>query len=303
MRRRDFQLSIASIGLLGAADAGSKSLKPVGGESGHFETVSDWTFGHHRTDATIHNMEELRDSFHFRYIYDGGRLDGLPTYWSIHRDYPEGDGRSLHLFEDNALLLKARVPPNGGLHPGGIESGMLRAKLPVVPGMYVEMRARLPRGLGVWPAFWLNPGVEYPNGSFSQLPWPPEIDIFEFFVWQGRARPLVMTGYVQENGDPARYDNPKDLFTRFHKGEYQPGIDFSDSWNVFALDWKEDNPIWLLNGEQIKETHYRWAAPPAHILITNQIGMTLSGVSLAGMKDGGNDWDYAIDYLRVFKRL
>lgn len=53
---------------------------------------------------------------------------------------------------------------------------------------------------GCWPAFWLNPGVEYPDGHFSALPWPPEIDIFEFFVWQHRTRPKIMECNVRVNG-------------------------------------------------------------------------------------------------------
>ncbi len=289
---------------LGAALLGSpaQAAQPVGATGG-FEAVKDWTFGRARPDATVGDMAELAREFRFRYIYDNGRLDGLPTYWSHHRDYPEGDPRSLHVFEDAALVLKGRIPPGGGIRPGGIESGMLRALLPVTPGMYVEMRAKLPRGLGVWPAFWLNPGVEYPDGHFSALPWPPEIDIFEFFVWQGRTRPTIMESNVQVNGDPAKYGNPRDIFSLFDRGKYAPGIDFSDDFHVFALDWQDDLPTWILDGRKIKQTTYRWPAPPAHILVTNQIGMTLPGVDLTGMRADEAGWDYTVDYLRVWRRV
>jgi len=156
----------------------------------------------------------------YRYIYAGGKLDGIPTYWTYHRDYPEGDARSLHVFGDDTLTLKARIPVGGGLWPRGIESGILRAKLPITPSMYVEMRAKLPYGLGSWPAFWLNAGVQYDNGTFSELPWPPEIDIFEFFNWQGRNQTRVMTGNVQTHGKPERFGSPHDIWTKFVKGEY-----------------------------------------------------------------------------------
>jgi beta-glucanase (GH16 family) len=65
--------------------------------------------------------------------------------------------------------------------------------------MYVEMRAKLPYGIGAWPAFWLNAGVQYDNDKFSDWPWPPEIDIFEFFNWRGRNQTRAMTGYVQSH--------------------------------------------------------------------------------------------------------
>ena len=294
MRRRGL-LAGAATALCGAAPAG-----PTGAE-GRFELLRDWTFGR-RPGATVPDMRALAADFRFRYFYENGRLDGLHTYWSKHRDYPEGDPRSLHVFTERGLVLKGRVPPGGGLRPGGIESGMLRALLPVTTGMVVEMRAKLPRGLGVWPAFWLNPGVEQ-DGRFSEAPWPPEIDIFEFFVWQGRTRPRIMTAYTPTNGRPADFGNPEDTFSLFRRGEYDPGIDFSEDFHTFALDWQPDLPTWLLDGKRVKQTRYKWTAPPAHILVTNQLGMTLDGVNLTGMRANEEDWDYTVDWLRVWRRV
>jgi hypothetical protein len=282
------------------AAAQSAPIVPAG-QQGAFELLKNWTFGAHRADATVRNRKDLEREFYYRYIYAGGKLDGIPTYWSYHRDYPEGDARSLHVFGDDTLTLKGRIPAGGGLWPRGIESGMLRAKQPVMPGMYIEMRAKLPRGLGAWPAFWLNAGVQYDNGTFSALPWPPEIDIFEFFNWQGRDQTRVMTGNVQTNGKPAKFGDPHDIWTKFVKGEYAPGFDFSADFHIFALDWRENEPIWLLDGIAVKQTHYEWNGPPAHLLITDQIGMTLPGADLAGMKADESQWNYVIDYIRIWQ--
>lgn len=272
-------------------------------QTGEFELIKDWTFGRRRQDATIDTRAKLDQEFFYRYIYENGKLDGLKTYWSYHRDYPDGDPRSLHVFDDCTLTLKGRIPPGGGLQPRGLESGMLRAKLPVTEGMYIEMRARLPTGVGAWPAFWLNPGVQYPDGTFSELPWPPEIDIFEFFNWQGRRQTRVMTGYVQWHKHPQRYGPPRDLWTRFKNDEYIPGFDFSEDFHVFSLDWVKDQPIWLLDGEPIKQTYYVWSQPvPAHILVTNQLGMVLKGVDVSEMKADESQWNYVIDYIRVWRR-
>ena len=291
----------AALASCAAVQVTTGPVHPVG-QDGSFEVVKDWTFGNERSNATVQSRAALDRDFHYRYIYEGGKLDGLKTYWSYHRDYPEGDPRSLHVFDECTLTLKGRIPKGGGLHPRGIESGLLRAKLPVTDGMYIEMRAKLPRGVGAWPSFWLNPGVQYAEKKFSELPWPPEIDIFEFFNWQGRAQTRVMTGYVQTHGKPERYGPPRDIWTLFKKGEYVPGEDFSANFHVFALDWQKDKPIWLLDGKPIKQTYYEWRTVPAHILVTNAIGMSLKGVDMSEMKADETQWDYVIDYIRVWRR-
>jgi hypothetical protein len=303
MKRRSL-VSLAAGGVVASRVPAQAAATPGPvNATGDFALVADYCFGNARPDATIHNMAELRKLFRFKYIYDGGQLDSLPTYWSRHRDYPEGDPRSLHVFKDSSLVLKRRIPKDGGIRDGGLESGMLRALLPVTPGMYLEMRTKLPRGLGVWPAFWLNPGVETPDGQFSALPWPPEIDIFEFYVWQGRTRPRILEGAVHPAKDTGDLGPVRDIFSLMPNGRYDPGIDFSEDFHVFALDWVKDRPIWVVDGKPIKQTVIGWQAPPAHILVTNQIGMNLKSVDLHGMGFVDGDWDYTIDYLRVWKRV
>jgi hypothetical protein len=295
---RALLLVICSV-VCSCAAAATPPKQPYGQTSGAFKLLQDWTFGNNRPDATIRNKQDLDENFYYRYIFAGGLLDNISTYWSYHRDYPDADPRSLHVFTDKSLVLKGRIPPNGGLHPRGIESGMLRAKFPVSPGMYVEMRAKLTTGIGAWPAFWLEPGVQYDNHTFSALPWPPEIDIFEFFNWQGRPHTTVMTGNIQTSGHPEKYGTPHDIWTDFKKNEYAPGIDFAADFHVFAVDWVENQPIWLLDGKPIKQTYYEWHAPPAHILITNQIG--IAWADMTDMKADESQWDYTIDYIRVWQ--
>ena len=266
-----------------------------------WELVKDWTFGNKRADATIRSKDDLDKEFYYRYIYDNAKLDILSTYWSYHRDYAEGDPRSLHVFDADTLTLKGRIPPGGGLRLRGIESGMLRAKIPFVPGMYVEMRCKVTRGVGSWPNFWINPGIQYDNGTFSKLPWPPEIDIFEFFGFKNHAKATTFESNVQVNKKPEKYGSPRNIFTTFQKGHYTPGMDFSEDFHVFALDWQENRPIWLLDGHPIKQTYYEWPAPPAHILICNSIGIEFAKDDMKAMTAVESNWDFVIDYIRVWK--
>lgn len=161
------------------------------------QRVANGTFRATSPEATVRDKVQVDQAFRYRFICNHRRLDRSPNCWSVFRDYLAGDPRSLHVFRDDALVLNSRVPPGGGLRTGGIASGMLRALLPATSGMVVEMRAKLPHGLGTWPAFWLDPGVEGSGGRLSATPWPPEIDVFAFFECQRRDRPRLMQSHVQ----------------------------------------------------------------------------------------------------------
>jgi hypothetical protein len=263
--------------------------------------LADFTFGTGSEDATIRSMDELKRHFYFRYIYDHGRLDRLPYEWARHTVYPENDPRSLHVFSSDALTLKGRIPSGGGLWPGGLEAGMLRANVLIRPGSFIEASVKLPRGPGLLPAFWLVAGAELADGSQTATPWPPEIDIFEFLEFDRRPRPTVMEGHVQDAGHPERFGPPHDITTKFVDDKYSPGTDFSTGYHVFALDWIADRPVWLVDGVAVKQTYYRWGELPAHVLIGNQIGLTMPGVDVSTMNPKDDDWDFGVRYLRIWQ--
>jgi len=305
---RQLGLLLSSV-LLIAAQAAAEEPRPVllKPEGQQFKILKNWTFGSSRPDATVRNKTDLDQEFYYRYIWEKGTLDKFKTYWSYHRDYPEGDAKSLHVFGKDTLTLKGRIPPGGGLRERGIESGMLRGKIPVTPGMYMEMRAKLSGGVGAWPSFWLEVGVQNPDGTFTETPKPlPEIDIFEFFNWDGRPETRILTGNIQVFGKPADYGNPYDMFTTFKDVGYERhldlGFDCSKDFHVFALDWVENKPIWLIDGKPIKQTYYEWHGPPAHLTMVNSIGMNLPNVKQTQMTTDEKQWDYTIDYIRIWKR-
>jgi|GEM_PF-783169 len=299
-------LVLSASALLAGAHAAEPQPVLLHPEGQQFTLVKNWTFGTQRPEATVHDKAGLDEDFYYRYIWENGKLDKFKTSWSYHRDYPEGDPKSLHVFSGSALTLKGRIPPGGGLRERGIESGLLRAKIPVTPGMYIEMRAKLTGGVGVWPNFWLEEGVQNSDGTFSKPPKPlPEIDIFEFFNWDGRPETRILTGNVQVFGPPEAYGNPHDLFTTFKDAGFERhldlGFDCSKDFHVFALDWVENQPIWLVDGKPIKQTYYEWHGPPAHLVVANTIGIKLPGVKQTQMVADEKQWDYVIDYIRIWK--
>lgn len=91
---------------------------------------------------------------------------------------------------------------------------------------YFEMRARLPRGKGYWPAFWLLP---------KRVAWPPEIDVLE----ASGVRPYgVHHGAIEK---------PRSATTA-------PGvwidqiIDGSDGFHMYGVEWTRDNIVFFIDG-------------------------------------------------------
>ncbi|PKO33209.1 MAG: hypothetical protein CVU34_14360 [Betaproteobacteria bacterium HGW-Betaproteobacteria-7] len=93
---------------------------------------------------------------------------------------------------------------------------------------YFEMRARLPRGKGFWPAFWLLP---------KRATWPPEIDVFE----ASGTRP-----YAIKHG---AIERPRVATSA--AGMWIDGIiDSSDGFHIYGLEWTRDNIVFFIDGSK-----------------------------------------------------
>jgi beta-glucanase (GH16 family) len=135
--------------------------------------------------------------------------------------------------ENGALRIEARKD-----HDGKWQSGLLSSTDPTGAGFsqqygYFEMKAKLPSGPGVWPAFWLIANKDQNSTA--------EIDVMEYYgvnpqqyqatihVWpkQGRGRDFT---------EKQTYQVPYGSLSQ----EYHTyGVDVSPDWIVFYLDRKE----------------------------------------------------------------
>lgn len=96
---------------------------------------------------------------------------------------------------------------------------------------YFEIRARLPRGKGYWPAFWLLP---------KRDAWPPEIDILE----GSGARPYgVHHGVIEK---PPKAGTPGGMWI-------DQFIDASDGFHRYAVDWRRENITFYVDGTKTFE--------------------------------------------------
>jgi beta-glucanase (GH16 family) len=145
---------------------------------------------------------------------------------------------------------------------------------------YVEMRARLPAGRGLLPAFWMLPSSHEPA---------PEIDIMEVLG-----------------------EKPDTLYTHIHYRVFlggkreQEGVvktpDLSAGWHVFAVDWGPARIIWYLDGKEC------WRFEDADHIPTERMYL-LVNLAVGGKWPGPPDRathfpaEFMVDYVRVWQRI
>ncbi|MFZ1138348.1 MAG: glycoside hydrolase family 16 protein [Candidatus Sulfotelmatobacter sp.] len=155
-----------------------------------------------------------------------------------------------------------------------------------------EARIKIPRGQGIWPAFWmLGDDIEKPG-------WPAcgEIDIMENI---GKERALVHgtihgPGYSGANGIGAPHALPRD----------HP---VADDFHVFAVEW-EPNTIRFYVDEHLYATRTPADLPQGTKWVYDHPFFLLLNVAVGGGWPGNPDAStifpqtMLVDYVRVYKR-
>ena len=141
---------------------------------------------------------------------------------------------------------------------------------------YVEMRAKMPRGQGLWPAFWmLN---HYYNGN------EPEIDIMEFL---GRDPDTVYQVYHSNSGSSGTLEHS--------------GPDFTSGFHTFAVKWTEGELVFYVDGRETNRYRSGNVSNEEMYLIVN---LALGGSWGGKVDDGSTPFParYEIDYIRAYQR-
>jgi beta-glucanase (GH16 family) len=144
---------------------------------------------------------------------------------------------------------------------------------------YIEMRAKIPAGLGLWPAFWTLP---------TDLSWPPEIDVFEIL---GDAPNVINMHYHYPDGSDNGVDD----------GAKWTGPDLSADWHTYAVDWEPDSITWYVDG-----VARRTYTDASHIVSKSMY--LLANLAVGGDWPGNPDAStsfpalYQIDYVRVWQQ-
>jgi beta-glucanase (GH16 family) len=193
---------------------------------------------------------------------------------------------------DGTLKLRAQretiLAPNGKTYDytsGMISSGRDTSLLSTPPRFqfkygYMEIRARLPAGTGLWPAFWTLP---------SSQGWPPEIDVME-----GRGdRPTdVNVGVYNKTSTGATV----------HGSTWINGLaDYTAGFHTFGVDWEPAYLDYYVDGVlriRVSDTT-RIPTEPMYVLANLAVGGNWPGSPDANTPFPS---DLEIDWIHVFER-
>lgn len=182
-----------------------------------------------------------------------------------------------------SIIAERRVPANCRPNPGYLKytSGMITtAKSFNQRYGYFEIRARLPKGQGLWPAFWLLP---------ADRSSPPETDVMEAIG--SNPNSVQMTNHWWNAEDQSRQGS----------GSSFNGPDFTADFHTFGVDWQPQRLTWYVDGVKRREfTGPLVMDRPAYLLANLAIGG-----AWAGAPDDTTEFParMQIDYIRVYKRV
>jgi len=230
--------------------------------------------------------------------FDGPDLDKekwmTQYYWG--RTVPTTG--ALHYFSDGAnhkqansvLYLKAEEKETMGYKytSGMIQTGFgVNKWIPYLKPVtdftqkygYFEIRCRMPKGKGLWPAFWM----------LTPLSVLPEIDIFEYRG--SKPKQIVFTQHWGEAYDKNKgYDHNTSGRRRV--------VDLSKKFHTIGFEWSPTKLTWFVDGVKMFESTEHIPTEPMHII---------AGLAVGGNYDGTPNEEtkfpafFEIDYIKVYQ--
>lgn len=151
---------------------------------------------------------------------------------------------------------------------------------------YAEMRAKLPKGRGLWPTFWL--------GSQKKV-WPPEIDIMEHLGHQSTQVHLSLHHSTPTKNHVA---SSKGVVVKDEAGN---PIDLSESYNTYGFQWEPQHLIWYINGKEYRRytASENIPAEPMYIMATLALGAAWTNTPPDSTTPFPSTFE--IDYIKVWR--
>ncbi len=166
---------------------------------------------------------------------------------------------------------------------------------------YFEIRCILPKGEGLWSAFWLSPedfSHTVGNGGLDGA----ELDVMESpnYRYKLSNDVNVVTSNIHIDG----YD--KEERSICVATPFIPATDPYEEFTTYGIEWNQDEYIFFVNGvESGRSSFGRTSRVPEYLLLTVEVGGSrgVAGASWAGraLVRDSEPTDFVVDYVRVYQ--
>ncbi len=235
------------------------------------------------------------DGTKWSYETADGCQQGICGWGNSEREYYTDAAENIALNGQGQLMIVARRAPAGltcSYGPCLYTSARIttRGNMLAAPGR-VEARIKLPKGQGLWPAFWML-------GHTSAItPWPDcgELDIVENKGSQPSTTSSAVHGPGYSGATPFAHSNSL------------AGAVLSDDFHIFAVEWDSAGVAFFVDGT----AHYvvtRAAIQQYGKSILDQPFFLMLNLAVGGHFDGDPQSDaifpatMLVDYVRVYSR-
>ncbi len=164
-------------------------------------------------------------------------------------------------------------------------SGMVFSSIEFGKGNFIEIRCKIPKGRGLWPAFWFWSG----HNEIYQ-----ELDVFEF--WSHDTKRYCITNHWNKvSGEPIQ-SAPYWISPKTKEGKK---IDLSTTFITYSVYWDDKNILFLLNNQLVAKIKDNIPPNPFPIILNLAID---SGKTKRPDKKTIFPAEFLVDYVRVYKR-
>ncbi|KAF2519160.1 glycoside hydrolase family 16 protein [Flavobacterium salilacus subsp. salilacus] len=153
---------------------------------------------------------------------------------------------------------------------------------------YIEARAKIPTGHGIWPAFWML------GSNIKQVGWPMagEIDILEYV---GKEPNMVFTSLHTQDSHGNTINTKKTTFENIEEG-----------FHTYAIDWTKDHIAFYVDNKLVYtfapkyKTEAVWPYnQPFYFILNVAVGGNFGGPEV---DDTIFPQEFIIDYVKVYEK-
>ena len=205
--------------------------------------------------------------------------------------------------KDGSLNVATKYYANGykGGKAGWYSCGLCTTGLFEQTYGYFEVRCILPKGVGMWSAFWMLPqdfSHTVGNGGTDGA----ELDVFESpnYRYKLSDNVNVVTTNIHIDGY-GKEEQSENVATPFIEAN-----DPYEAFNTYGVEWNENEYIFYVNGVETGRSAFGGTSRvPEYLLLTAEVGGSngVAGASWAGdvLKADAQPTDFVVDYVRVYQ--